>query len=135
MKSTCIPWEGIRNKDEGWIAVDFEVKTPGRTTELNVFAANVGKSTSQVDGPFSGRCARNEVVLHCRIDKAADGSPVALQASTEDITGGVFGKGFSADVIHVQDHATVLVSEILPKRNKPFVGQKHFHRLFGPASH
>ena len=64
-------------------------------------------------------------MLYCRFEKAPDGSPVGLQASTEDITGGEFSKGFSADVMHRRERSLVLVSEVLPTRKKAFVEMTH----------
>lgn len=97
------------------------MKTAKRTVELRLFITSAVRPTKKADEPPPKSRPTSEVVLSCRTEKAPDGSSVTLQASTEDITGGAFGKGFSADVIHLRDHSAALVSEILPTRDKAFV--------------
>ena len=116
---------GIQNKNEGWTAADFEVQTHGKTVELRLFVASVEKITKRTDPPKTGECPTSPTKVYCRIEKAPDGSYVTLEASTEDIVGGEMTPGFSANVGSGRDtrrgHCIVLVSELLPTREKALV--------------
>ena len=116
---------GIQNKNEGWTAADFEVETHGKTVELRLFVASIEETTKRTDPAKTGECPTSPTKLYCRIERVPDGSYVTLEASTEDIVGGEMTPGFSANVGSGREtrrgHYIVLVSEILPTREKAFV--------------
>lgn len=116
---------GIQNKNEGWTAADFEVETNGKAVELRLFVASIKETIKRTDPAKTGECPTSPTKLYCRIEKAPDGSYVTLEASTEDIVGGEMTPGFSANVGSGRDtrrgHYIVLVSEILPTREKALV--------------